>query len=220
MYFRVFHDLKLCPWSRCPYKFLCTSRVRRYLPFVFFPRIWILSFSCLLTWELSTSGLWVVHTSFLVLAWSPGPSSSFPGLIGYPKSCGRFSLALHGLRNTKLTGPIFTKTIGFGFAIGEPSREGRFSTSLWHGALLSDRIREQIAGCKRTSRNSLCWTNEEDGSSRHEWNSLWLACQQIGFWCQHIWFGSLVPNWFCQTTNQAQFCGFWTRVSLLDFVLW
>ena len=38
--------------------------------------------------------------------------------------------------------------------------------------------------------------------------SLVLACQQVGFWCQHIWFGSLVPSWFCRTTNQAQLCGF------------
>ena len=37
---------------------------------------------------------------------------------------------------------------------------------------------------------------------------------------QHIWFGSLVLTWFCRTTNQAQLCGLWTRVSLLDFVLW
>ena len=37
---------------------------------------------------------------------------------------------------------------------------------------------------------------------------------------QHIWFGSLVLTWFCRATNQAQLCGFWTRVSLLDFVLW
>ena len=33
--------------------------------------------------------------------------------------------------------------------------------------------------------------------------------------CQHIWFGFWGPNWLCQI------CGFWTRVSLLDFCpLW
>ena len=43
----------------------------------------------------------------------------------------------------------------------------------------------------------------------HAWNSLWLPSQQVGFWCQHILFGPLVPSWFCRTTNQAQLCGFW-----------
>ena len=75
------------------------------------------SFSCLLTWELSTSELWVVRTSFLVT------SLTTLSLVGIHKSCGGFSLALHGLRNTKLTGDVFAGTIGFGFAIGEPSLE-------------------------------------------------------------------------------------------------
>ena len=43
------------------------------------------------------------------------------------------------------------------------------------------------------------------------------ACQWVGFWWQHIWFGCWHPNWFCQTTNQAQLCEFLTRVSLLDW---
>ena len=59
----------------------------------------------------------------LVLVWSPCPSSTFPGFTGYPKSCERFSLALHGLRKTKMTGLAFAGTIGLGFAIGEPSLE-------------------------------------------------------------------------------------------------
>ena len=79
------------------------------------------AFSCRLTWERSTSGFWVVRTSLLVLVWSPCPSSTFAGLTGYPKSCGGFSLALHGLRSTKLTGLAFPGTIGFGSAIGEPT---------------------------------------------------------------------------------------------------
>ena len=48
--------------------------------------------------------------------------STFPQLDGHPKSCGGFSLALHGLRNIKLTGFAFAGTIGF-VAIGEPSLE-------------------------------------------------------------------------------------------------
>ena len=48
-------------------------------------------------------------------------------------------------------------------------------------------------GCERTSRNSSCWTNEADDSTRHAKNYLCLEYQQIGFGCQHIWFGSWVP---------------------------
>ena len=37
--------------------------------------------------------------------------------------------------------------------------------------------------------------------------------------CQYVcelctWFGSWGPNWFYQTTNQEQLCGFWKRVSM------
>ena len=44
-----------------------------------------------------------------------------------------------------------------------------------------------------------------------------LACLRVGFWCQCIWFEFLGPKWFDRTTNQAQFCEFWKRVSLPDF---
>ena len=43
---------------------------------------------------------------------------------------------------------------------------------------------------------------------------------ELDVWCRHIWFESLDPDWFCQTTSQEQLCGFWIRVSLLDFCLW
>ena len=50
---------------------------------------------------------------------------------------------------------------------------------------------------------------------------LWSECLRIGFWCQHIWFTSWFPHWFCQITNQEQLCGFWKHVSLSDFFpLW
>ena len=81
------------------------------------------AFSYRFTWEHSTSGLWVVRTSFLVLAWLPCPSSTFLGLTWYPKSCGGFSLAPHSLCNTKLTSLAFAGTFGLGFAIGERSPE-------------------------------------------------------------------------------------------------
>ena len=142
-----------------------------------------------------------------ILAWIgphrfPGaiPTASFiidPELTGSLKSCGGFFLALNGLCNTRFIGFDFAiaEFIGFGFAIGEPSLDVA-SCPLFDIALLPDRIRKKNSesGCKRTSRNSWCWTNEEDDSTRHAKNSLGLACQRVGFWCQHIWFGSWVPR--------------------------
>ena len=83
----------------------------------------------------------------------------------------------------------------------------------------SDQKEKCWNGCKRTSRNSLCWTDEEDGSTRQAWNCLWSTSLRVGSWCPNFWFGSSVPRWFCRTSIQAQLSGFWTRVSSLDFVL-
>ena len=54
----------------------------------------------------------------------------------------------------------------------------------------------------------------KDGSTQHVWNSPLSVCLRVGFRCQCIWFGSWGPNWFYQTTHQAQLCGFWKHVSL------
>ena len=53
-------------------------------------------------------------------------------------------------------------------------------------------FRSRENDCKKTSRNSWCWTNEEDGSIHHAWNYLWLPCPQVVFWCRHFWFGSWI----------------------------
>ena len=111
------------------------------------------------------------------------------------QNCGRFSLVLHGLRNTKWTVFAFAGIIGLGFAIGEPSQE----VASWPPFDMAlcfpiGSERKYWNGCKRTSRNSLYWTNEEDDSTHHAWNSLWLACQQVAFWSQHILIWSSVPS--------------------------
>ena len=54
------------------------------------------------------------------------------------------------------------------------------------------------------------------------WNSLWLRCLQVGFWCRCIWFGFLGPDKFDRTANQEQSCGFWKHVlivGLLPFII-
>ena len=188
------------------------------IPVSLFPRVCMLSCSCRLTWEYSIgSWLRLVRTGFPELDWPSRSSSTFSRLTGLLKSCGGFFLALSGLCNTRLMG-----FIGFGFSKDEPSLEVA-SCPLFDMALcfpITSERKLKKKGCKRTSRNSWCWTNEEDDSTRHAWNSLWLACQKVGSCCQHIWFRSSVLNWFGRTTNQAQLCGFWTCVSLMDFVLW
>ena len=49
----------------------------------------------------------------------------------------------------------------------------RFLNSLWHGALLfrSDQKEKCWSVCKRTSRNSSCWTDGEGDPTRHAKNS-------------------------------------------------
>ena len=54
----VLHILKLCPWSHCPYKFPCTSGVRRFLPVSLLPGIWILSI--ILSPHMSTFDFWAL----------------------------------------------------------------------------------------------------------------------------------------------------------------
>ena len=179
-----------------------------------FQRFEFWAFSCRLTWELSTSGLWVVRTSLLVLVWLTCSSSTFTGLTGYPKSCGRFSLALHGLRNTLLTGLAFAGTSGFGLAIGEPSLE----VVPW--PLFAIALCFPIG----SARKLLKWLQENIErlivlNKRRRWFQLSRVKLSLVS-MSASWFGSLVPSWFCQTNNQAQLCGLSARVSLWDIVLW
>ena len=55
--------------------------------------------------------------------------------------------------------------------------------------------------------------NTKDDSIHHVWNFPLSLCVRIGSWCRCIWFGSWCLNWFYQTTNQEQLCGFWKHVS-------
>ena len=83
----------------------------------------------------------MVRTSFLVLVWSPCPFSSFLGLTGYPNSCGGFSFAArHQVNIFRLRWNHWSWLCHRWTLTGS-----RFLTSLWHGALLCDRIRKKIA---------------------------------------------------------------------------
>ena len=101
---------------------------------------------------------------------------------------------------------------------------GCFPSSFRHGTnhnVLSNLWERTLEnGCKNTSRNTLHWTNTAGDSIHFSRNFLWSECPRFGFCFQQIWFGFLVPNWFCQTTNQERLCEFSTHVSPYDFVLW
>ena len=70
--------------------------------------------------------------------------------------------------------------------------------------------------------NGWSWTNTKDDSIHHVRNFPLSVCLRVGFRCQCIWFGSWCPNWFCQTTNEKQLCGFLETclmARLLPFVI-
>ena len=73
-------------------------------------------------------------------------------------------------------------------------------------------------GCKRTSRKFMTF------NKRRRWfHSSHVKLPLLNMstiWCQHLWLDLWGPSWFCQTTSLTRLCGFWIRVSSLDFVLW
>ena len=110
--------------------------------------------------------------------------------------------------------------IGFGFAIGEPSLEVAYCPLF------------DIALCFLigSERKLLKWLQEniEKFMMLNQTKMIPLITRETPFG-QHISelvFGVNIFDWdlvfsigFCRTTNKKQLCGFWTRVSLLDFVL-
>ena len=70
------------------------------------------------------------------------------------------------------------------------------------------------------SWNGWYFTNEEDCSTHHVWNSLWSTCLRVGVWCECDGFEFLGPNSSCQTTNPEQLCGSVKHASLWGLDLW
>ena len=220
VYFQIIQDEWLLYWRRhehSPYQHIClylvlslqvlsslfphqfpgAGRSRRFILVSLFPGVCMLSVFMsphlrIFDWILAWDG---PHQ----LEWLPRTSSTFTRLAGSLTSCGGFFLALTGFGNNRFMGFAIAGIIGFGFGIGEPSLEVTSCLSLTRrSAFWSDQKANCCNGCKRTLRNSQCWTNGEDGSTHHVWNFLWSACQRVVFWCQHlIWiFGS---RWILST---------------------
>ena len=211
----VLHVLKLCPWSRGPYKFPCTSRVRRYLHVVLFPRMWVLSFFLfphMRTFDFCALGgpYKFPCTSLTTL--------SFVSIL----QVDRISQILRRIFPRELSGLIFAGIIGCGFATGEPSLE----VASW--PLFDTALCFPIG----SGRKLLKWLQENVEkfimlNKRRRWfhssrvKLTFVKMSTSCFFGVHTFDSDLrfqVDP--VRTTHQAQLCGFCTRVSLLDFVLW
>ena len=134
---------------------------------------------CCLSWEYTVGPSSVAHADcFQLLEHHPDPNFDSLGLFGSLSSCGRIL-------------PVLPLPIPQSGCFPELSLTWR-----------PDRIRKKFAemAARRKSRNSWYSTNEEDGSTHHEWNFLRSTCHRVVFWCQRIWSESWFPNWFCQTS--------------------
>ena len=120
-----------------------------------------------------------------------------PGLTRYPKSCGIFPSRSTGcIKPSWLVSPSL-----------EPLVFASQSVNLhWKSFLLDISLTKRSAFRSKSERKLLKWLQENIEklivlSKRRRWshssrekNTLWLECQQFGFWCQHIWLGSLVRS--------------------------
>ena len=97
-----------------------------------------------------------------------------------------------------------------------------FLFSTWHQtqyALCPERkfseMAARIVGKLRTmNKHTICFHLSLEKLPLVRMSASWFLGVNI------FWYGSWVPSWFCQTTNQEQLCEFLTHVSLWDFVLW
>ena len=183
------HVLKLCPCVHHPHQFFLCWWRSKIHPCLLEPVSWV--FSCrLLDWILA--------------------------LVGP-----------HGFPGARMTASLFIDILqidwisqGLWFCHRWTFTGSRFLPSLtWHFASWLDQTENSWNGCKRTSRNSKRWTNEEDGSIRHVWNSLWSACQRVGFWVSRnstsIFGSKLILSNNQQIKRKLDICQLWSFWSQL-----
>ena len=183
------------------------ARVWSFCPSFMWAR---LTFSCRFTWEFSTSKFEPECHQFPEARPTLFVSSSFAELTRDRDLCGETS-SWHW--------PCITRLVGLAFATGEPSLEvvscPRFDMAPF--AMRSPAWERKLSKCRKA--HNIKRTQKVIPLISRE-TSFGQNVSMLFFWCQHIWFGSWVPSWFCQTTNQEQLCEFSTHVSLWDFVLW
>ena len=95
-------------------------------------------------------------------------------------------------------------------------------TPIWHQSQRALSLeRKNFWNClnPNMSNNKWCWINTEGYSIHFSRNFLGLGCQQVGFWCQHIWFGIWDPSLILSNNQPGGLCEFLTHISPWDFVL-
>ena len=220
---RDLHALKICLCVHWPHRFPWASRVRRFMPISMFPRVSMLSvflsphlriFDWILAWVSPhrLPGANLTASLFIDIFWIDWVPDLAEGFSSHSTGCASpDSRVSPSPGSLALVSPLVNLHWKSLLAL----------SSTWRSAFWSDQKENCWKSCKRTSRNSKCLKKRRRWfhSSRVE-KPFGQKCPRVGFWRQHNWFGPLVQKWFCRTTNQAQLCGFGTRVSLLDFVHW
>ena len=190
-----FSSLFIWVWPFCP-SFLAAWR----------------TFTCRLTWEFSTSDFQITE---LPVSWYWADSFSFIVILRIDSRSqtwwGSFSLVLAAHHQ------IHKSCFCCWWAIVR----GRVLSSFRHGTnhnALSNPGEKTFEMATRKHRETHCMqpTNTGGDSTHLLRNFLESECQRAGFWCLHIRFALWFPKWSYRTTNQAQLCGFWTRVSSWD----
>ena len=170
------------------------------------------TFSCRLAWEYPISDLVADRLLFPAAISTSVLSSVFSGLARYPKLCEEIS-SLLGSRATRH---------GLAFAIGEPSFEvvfwPRFDMVLCFLTWSSERkslkcLQQYIEKLIMLSKQRRWFQTSREKLSLVRMSARWFLVSTYLIWISG-------PNLSCQTANQEQHCGFWTRVSSLDFVHW
>ena len=181
-------------------------------------------FSCRLTWENSIGCRLGFRISFLMLGPPPCSFSTFPDW----RSCSNLAdgSSSHSTGCTTPDSWVSTSPSPNSLALVLPSVNLHWKSLLvlsWtrHSVTWSDQKENYWNGCKREHRQI------HDVEKTKKMIPLITGETLFGQHISELVFGVNIFdldlwffNWFCRTTNQAQLCGFWTRVSLLDFVLW
>ena len=171
--------------------------VRSITSFFLFPKSAFWVSSCFLAWEY-TAGCWLVSRTcwHSPRCWNRShlgeKSSSYSRVSATPNSQVSASTSLKSEVSASPSPNLLQKYL---LAV----------SMTWHSvSCLKERN-----GCKKTLKIS--WYSINEGVCTHHVRSfLWVTCQQFDSWCQHVWFGSWNPSFFCPTTNQVQLCHCWT----------
>ena len=205
-------------WGCCRHTSPCASRVWRFLQIKQFPGIWTVSF--FLSPRLRTFGFWILGDPHK----SPSACIITLSFIVVP----RIDQMSHVVRRMLLRAPRAAQHQVYRFCLRGNCWSwlchrwtftgSRFLTSLWHGALLfPDRIRKKNAEVSAREHRETHHVEQTEKVIPLVTRKTPLVRMSAGwFFGVNIFDLDLgFKNCFCRTTNQAQLCGFLTRVLIV-----